>query len=392
MKTSHAAIALVLLLALRPGVAQSESPIVVGQSYVMHSNALDMDRGYRVALPEGFAWSPDTHYPVLYVLDAQDHFAHVATTVAFLTSSGEIPPTLVVGIDSGNRIHEYTQTDWSEAWVGGGGAGKFQTFLNDELIPLVEERWRADGFRTLMGHSASAQFALHQLATAPSVFRAWFVLSPSLDWDHGLPQRELAEAFAQATSLPGFVYFAYSNDFRGALADDLRLGDTLMAEAPPGLRCQVRAMPQETHGGMALPAVIDALRSLYPNYRYDPGDLDVGVDAVQAHYDALSKILNWSMPIPERTINELGYAALHNGDVELAIDLFRRNVREHPLSANAHDSLADGLAGDRRWEEAAQAGDRAAELASKYGNPLQSVFEENAVKRHAEAKAHESDG
>ncbi|MEZ4650109.1 MAG: alpha/beta hydrolase-fold protein [Candidatus Eisenbacteria bacterium] len=391
MKLRYLGLAVALFLTVRPGAASAASPVEVGQNYVIHSPTLNQDRGYRVALPEDYAWSPDTRYPVLYVLDAQEQFAHVATTAAFMTYSGEIPPTIVVGVDSGNRIHDYTQTDWSEAWVGGGGAKEFQTFLDEELIPAVEERWRANGFRTLMGHSASGQFALHELATRPGGFQAWFVFSPSLDWDHGLPQRELAGAFAKLQSSRGFVYFAYSNDFGGALADDLKLADTLRSEAPPGLRCQVRSMPGESHVGMALPATIDAFRALYPDYRYDPADLGVDLDAVEAHYAAMSQTLGWLVPVPEGTLNTLGYGMLRDGEVDQAIDLFQRIARDHPLSANAHDSLADAYTAAERWEEAARAGDRAVELAREYHNPMLPAFESNAADRHDQVRNHSKD-
>lgn len=374
-----------LLLLATSVTGQGASPVTVGHAYVLHSKVLDADRGYRVALPEGYAWSPDTRYPVLYVLDAQEQFAHTATTVAFMAYSGQIPPTIVVGLDSGNRVHDYTQTDWPEAWVGGGGAAQFQAFLNKELIPAIESRWRTNGFRTLMGHSASGQFALHELATTPGEFRAYFILSPSLDWDHGLPQRELAAAFAKMKSLPAFVYFAYSNDFDEALAADLTLAETLQAHAPQGLRREIRSMPTESHVGMALRATIDALSELYPHYRYNPDHMDRGIDTIQAHYLALSKIVGWSLPVPEDTINNLGYRALSENNVEQAMVLFRRNVSEHPLSANAYDSLADGYAAAKHWNKAAEASDHAAALARKYDNPMRAELEKRATKYRAQA-------
>ena len=374
-----------LLLFAASMTVQAASPVIVGHAYALHSKVLDADRAYRVALPEGYAWSPDTRYPVLYVLDAQEQFAHTATTVAFMAHSGEIPPTIVIGVDSGNRVHEFTQTDWAEAWVGGGGAAQFQEFLNKELIPEVESRWRTNGFRTLMGHSASGQFALHELATTPGEFRAYFIFSPSLDWDHSLPQRELANAFAKKKSLPAFVYFAYSNDLDDALADDLKLADTLKAHAPRGLRQKVRSMPNASHVGMALQATIDALSELYPNYRYNPDNLDKGIGAVEAHYRALSDIVDWPLPIPEGTINDLGYFALSKNEVRQAIALFGRNVSEHPLSANAYDSLADGYAAAEQWNKATEASTHAAELAAKYDNPMRAELEKSAAKHRAQA-------
>jgi len=46
----------------------------------------------------------------------------------------------------------------------------------------------------------------------------------------------------------------------------------------------------------------------------------------------------------EAEVNNLAYALLGQGKVEEALELFRRNVKDHPESWNAYDSLAEGLA------------------------------------------------
>ncbi len=328
-------LSLLLLLALAGWSAGAATPVVIGQAHVLHSRVLGEDRGYSVALPPGYASSPDARYPVLYVLDAQDQFAHTATTVEFLAANGEMPPTIVVGVDAGKRVRDYTQTDWPEAWVGGGGAANFQRFLRDELIPVVDRQWRTDGFRTLVGHSASAQFALHELAVAPDGFRAYFAFSPSLDWDHALPNRELREAFDKTASLPAFAYFAYSDDGGDWLAMDKALAETLRSHAPEGLRTQVRSYPTESHTGAPLVALIDALRTLYPHYRFHPDDYDKGLPAIEAHYAALSRTVGWPLPVPEATLNDYGYSLIGRHDVDAAIAVFQRVVHEHPRSASA---------------------------------------------------------
>ena len=151
-------------------------------------------------------------------------------------------------------------------------------------------------------------------------------------------------------------------------------------------------MPNESHVGMALQATIDALRALYPRYRYNAGDLGVGLETVEAHYRALSRIVGWKLPVPEGTLNLLGYAALGDDDPAQAIAIFERNAREHPLSANAQDSLADGYAAVERWDEAVAAGDRAAALADRYGHPQRDAFAQGAARRRAEAEAQTAGG
>jgi uncharacterized protein len=107
---------------------------------------------------------------VLYVLDGESHFLHTTGSVGFLSSHGEIPELIVVAITSTIRIRDFTQTDWSTHWIGGGGAVNFKSFLSDELLPTVEKNFRTNGFRILTGHSASGQFALYCLTSEPDLY------------------------------------------------------------------------------------------------------------------------------------------------------------------------------------------------------------------------------
>ena len=74
------------------------------------------------------------------------------------------------------------------------------------------------------------------------------------------------------------------------------------------------------------------------------------------------------------------------GETADALALFRRNVEANPYSANAWDSLADGCDQAGKWQEAADAADRAAALATETGDPNLSYFEAQAGKLAARAK------
>ena len=76
------------------------------------------------------------------------------------------------------------QTDFTapaeerEFW---GGAGAFQQMLAEELLPLVESRYRADtSRRILFGHSLGGQFVLYSALTRPDLFSGHIASSPVL--------------------------------------------------------------------------------------------------------------------------------------------------------------------------------------------------------------------
>lgn len=73
----------------------------------------------------------------------------------------------------------------------------------------------------------------------------------------------------------------------------------------------------------------------------------------------------------EPTLNRLGYAALREDDVAGAIELLSLNVRAHPNSANAHDSLGEAYLAADRLEDARRSYRRALELSPSSQNPAQ---------------------
>lgn len=369
------------LLLLSLCVAAGAQPIVVGQSHRLRSSVLNEERTYRVHLPESYAWAKDRRYPVLYVLDGKTHFLHTFGSVSYLAAQGEIPEMIVVAIDSTVRIRDFTQSDWSTAWVGGGGAANFKRFLSSEFIPSIERTYRTDGFRVLAGHSAGGQFVLYCLTAEPSLFQAYLAFSPSLDWDGNLPQKSLAKSFESTQSLNAFLYVSRSDDSGRALEDYEALVETLKTRSPQGFRWYSGAYPDETHGSIALLAQIDSLRRLYSGYRFHSDLLANGLEFVEKHYENVSRTVGWPLPVPEGVINELAYEALSTGKTDAAIALFKRNIKANPNSANAYDGLADAYEKSEKWTEASEAADRAAVLAQDLPN------REYFVKRAAKLKS-----
>lgn len=376
---------LFLLSLLLPGVPIRASEPVADEGWQrIRSTVLNEDREFQVRLPESYRWAKDRRYPVLYLLDGKSHVDHTAASVAFLATHGEIPEMIVVAVASTVRVRDFTQSDWPKAWIGGGGAANFRRFLSAELIPWIERGYRANGFRILYGHSAAGQFALYCLASEPSLFRAYFAFSPSLDWDDNLPRRSLEKSFEASKGLSAFLYVARSDDAGRALADYEDLVRALERKAPSGLRWKSRAWPEERHVTIPLLGQVDALRKLYDGYRFHDDLLPKGYPFAKKHYETVSKTVGWLIDIPEGVLNELGYAALSEGKTQDAIGLFRRNVEANPNSANAWDSLADAHAKVGDAKAALEASRRAAALATEFDLPNRVLFVEQSKKRERE--------
>jgi uncharacterized protein len=358
----------------------SNAQIAIGKKQTIYSKILNEERIYQIYLPASYLWASDRNYPVVYVLDGESNYLHTLSSIRFLSSKGEIPELIIVAITSTVRIRDFTQTDWSSHWIGGGGARNFRCFLSEELIPSIEKEYRTNSYRILSGHSASGQFALYTLTSEPTLFNAYFAISPSLDWDNNLPQRSLEESFINSDSLRSFLYVARSDDSGQALADYLKLVETLELKSPKGFRWVSKAFPDETHSSIPLLAMIDAVRQLFNGYRLHNDLLVNGIKFAEEHYKKVSKIVGYTIPIPEEIINNYGYEELDKGNIQAAIDFFKRNIEQNPNSANAYDGLADGYEKAGMWKEAIESSNKAVVLANKYNDANLSYYIEHAKK------------
>ena len=176
-----------------------------------------------IALP-GSYFTSDKTYPVVYLLDAYSSFGIVTEMARLLASDKELPEIVIVGISSEggskefifNRSRDYTPTlipieNLPEALRSSipisGGAEKFLKFIKEELIPLVESKYRiktAD--RTLAGHSLGGLFVFYSLFQDPKLFNRYVAVSPALLWDNECTLKQEEKFSENNNSLNTAVY------------------------------------------------------------------------------------------------------------------------------------------------------------------------------------------
>ena len=155
--------------------------------HVVTSESLDKDYHVLVGLPDDYAAAGDKTYPVVYVLDGGVLYPLFASYTQLLRLAGDVPDFILVGISYGTsdwqngnaRSHDFAApTDEREFW---GGAEDFRNFLEGELLPFVEARYRAQSDRrVLFGRSLGGQFVLYAAQTRPDLFWGHIASNPAL--------------------------------------------------------------------------------------------------------------------------------------------------------------------------------------------------------------------
>ena len=149
----------------------------------LYSEVLEEQRNVTVFIPSGYSES-DKSYDVLYTLDGEkpQHNYLAAGTAKMLANLGIIPEIIVVAIDGqGMRRRDFRLK--GEVDVNGqdssGEAGRFQMFLEDELIPSITRNFRTGERKFIAGHSYGGLFAAYSFSKHRDSFDGYFCFSPS---------------------------------------------------------------------------------------------------------------------------------------------------------------------------------------------------------------------
>lgn len=154
------------------------------RSFTIESPSIGADYPIQVALPENYNSSGEK-FSTIYVLDGEQDFDLVANTCKSLSNSYLVPNVIVVSIGYGrDRSMDYTP---SETGNSTGGAPEFLAFIENELIPKIEQDFNADTTResrVILGHSYGGLFGAYAFAANNKVFGHYIMLSPSLWFDN----------------------------------------------------------------------------------------------------------------------------------------------------------------------------------------------------------------
>jgi predicted alpha/beta superfamily hydrolase len=342
---------------------QHNNQISIGTKEVLPSAILGEDREVWVYVPTSSG--DKTRYPVMYLLDGKDFFHSMTGMVAEMGSVGKMPKMIVVGILSKDRGSELTPTPSKfsrdgmvDPDFGNSGRGeKFISFIQKELMPFVESRYRTAPYRMLVGHSLGGLTVLNALVHHPALFNAYVAIDPSVWWDGHLITKQAQKALSQKDYATKSLYYAASNTMEKGMDTVRVIKDTVYANGNVRNHFQFREVlrksknlawawkyyPEDNHSSVPLPAGYDALRFLFKKYELDKklDDPTVTVAYLKEHYRMVSALMQYPVLPSEGTVNMLGYAALADKQYDKAYQFFKLNIENYPTSANPHDSMGD---------------------------------------------------
>ena len=329
------------LLCASPLMAQVQTPIPLASSFSMHSHVLDEDRTIVVALPADYA-SSNASYPVLYLLDGEQNIWHVAGSVEVLTRTGAMPPVIIVGVKSENRMRDYTPSS-VEGVPYSGGDKTFLNFISSELIPYIELNYRTHPYRLLEGHSLAGLFAVNTFLENSQLFDAYIVMSPAMWWNNEEMTEKGKSFFKTHTELNSSIYFGIGSEDGQGMKNELgRFVEVIRQYSPKGLDWSHREIENEGHMSAPLLTNYYGLKFVFSKLQL-PEELWEKFDREKflAHEKMIMATYGEDAKQSEGNYVTLGLELIEEGNYEGAITVLKRNTQAYPIYPANFAWLAD---------------------------------------------------
>lgn len=151
--------------------------INIGFKDSIQSDVLNESRSFIIKLPIGYNESGKC-YPVIFRLDGDlDLYVETVAVINRLAhTENSIPDMIIVMIENTDRNRDMMPTN-TNFFQSEPGAENFKKFIEDELIPHIDNAYRTTNQRLLCGQSLSAIFTLYYFLTSPDTFDSYIACS-----------------------------------------------------------------------------------------------------------------------------------------------------------------------------------------------------------------------
>ena len=276
----------------------------------VNSEILQDKREIKLQLPRTYNENEGQSYPLILVFNGEYLFEPFAGIADYLGNWDEVPEAIIVGINQSKTKNDDFQIGEDRYLPEGRGADFFD-FIEIELIPLLEEKFRIAGFKIAVGHSRSGNFINFFLLRKSLSFNGYISLSPLLS--KKMPDRIINALKTKETKL--FYYLANAeNDFESARKRTSTLADSLMKIDNPKAEISYDQIKKTTHFTMvsrSIPLAIEKMFSVYrpitPSvYEKKLLESDNIIDYLEEKYMKIEDLYALEVPI---RINDIFFAA-----------------------------------------------------------------------------------
>lgn len=252
-------------------VIAERSDLKIGEIVEIESNILSENRVLNIYLPNGYTNDSIKRYPVIYLLDGSidEDFLHISGLVQFGSFSwiNMISETIVVGVSNIDRKRDFTfATDILEDKIDFPTSGKSEMFINfikDEVQPFIDNNYKTNSVKTIIGQSLGGLLATEILFMQPQLFDNYIIISPSLWWSNESLLKITPEGYEDEKS----IYIAVGKEGITMERTAEELYSKLNLEKKENTMLFYRFFEKQNHGDVLHLAVYDAFEKIFSTAR-----------------------------------------------------------------------------------------------------------------------------
>jgi len=331
--------------------AQVNNNLVEIKKDSIQSKVLNEEREYWVSLP--LDYDTNVMYPVIYVLDAEWKFNITNALEKDLSGNGKIPPHIVIGITHPNRRLDMTFSTTKVNSFGGvdtimwnanntGNGLKFFTFIEDELMKEVNQRYSTSGFNILIGHSLGGYFCSYLLPIQKS-FKSLQIYDPAIWYNEGEAINQINSNLSQDTSC--IIYIASSGKFDDKVSIHHKKIEELVDSLNrfPNIHSTYKCYENEHHNSMYLFSFLDGMSMLYEGYEMKifGRDAIIDVSLLEKHFKVFSKTIQFEFTPQNRFYREVGEINFYQKKYQNCIDALEIYLEKNPTNTYALELIGD---------------------------------------------------
>ncbi len=331
--------------------------------HTLKSKILDQQRTLTVHLPSSYQQQTEFLYPVLYLLDGETNAGYAVSVSRFLAETAVTPEVITVALHAGTtRSRDYLPPNPDGAAGTGGEADRYLEHLAQELIPFIEDNYRAAPLRLISGHSMGGLLVIEALVQQPGLFEGYLAQSPYLNESIGKPllERIGAKTAGSPTSVVDssrvFYYFNLGEEpqlapnfdrLQGVLAESRRSG---ASEASGAVEIEAGKGHMETR----LVGYYKGLERFFADtWKFSPESLGQdGAAGFTAYVSRLNSTFGYKVLLNESVFQGAVQTLFSTQNPQGARTVGGLYVDYYPRSPIAHFLLANAQAGSGAREEA----------------------------------------
>jgi len=207
-------------------------------------------------------------FEVVYVLDAQNRefFDVVHSTISFQNNG--LKPMIVVGIKSPIRNIDFLPKNlhadtYKEQFGQLGGADDFRDFIEDDLMPFIEKKYRTIPTKIGIGFSNGGTFMNYVMLGNSRLFDVIFSIDANFNYDQG----QLLELISKKSSFDDldFYYTCYTKQGDLWIRNSHKFNEYLRSISLMAIESEIFEL--ESHSSVYQQAILNAFKA-YFNYQF----------------------------------------------------------------------------------------------------------------------------